>query len=199
MMKSKSLLCMLLLWSCNANNKKEFVAEKPPQIPNIYISAASDKLMIHADTVYVENKLFSGFIYELDAQNNDTLSKSGYLDGLLSGLSQKWYKKNVLQEERFYINGAKNGKQIAYWANGKKKFDFTAQNDTYEGVLKEWNVNGDLIHLATFKDGQEEGTQKMWYDNGKIRANYIMRNGKRYGLLGTKNCVNVSDSIFVAK
>lgn len=199
MMKSKIVLCILLLWSCNTNNKKEFVAVKPPQIPNIYVSAVSDKLKIHSDTVYVENKLFSGFIYELDARSNDTLSKSGYINGLLSGLTQKWYKKNVLMEERYYLNGAKNGKQIAYWEDGKKKIEFTAQNDAYEGILKEWNVKGDLIHLATFKTGQEEGTQKMWYDNGKIRANYIMRNGKRYGLLGTKNCVNVSDSIFVVK
>jgi antitoxin component YwqK of YwqJK toxin-antitoxin module len=53
--------------------------------------------------------------------------------------------------------------------------------------------------LAHFKDGQEEGSQKLWYDNGKIRANYVIIKGKRYGLLGTKNCKNVSDSIFVVK
>ncbi|MGB4742170.1 MAG: toxin-antitoxin system YwqK family antitoxin, partial [Flavobacteriaceae bacterium] len=98
-----------------------------------------------------------------------------------------------------YKNGQKNGKQVAYFDNGNKKFEFIAVNDIYEGELKEWNIRGDLIHLATYKNGQEEGTQKMWYDNGKIRANYVMKNGKRYGLLGTKNCTNVSDSIFRIK
>ena len=69
----------------------------------------------------------------------------------------------------------------------------------YEGERKEWNNEGNLIYLATYKKGQEEGPQKLWYDNGKIRANYIIKNGKRYGLLGTKNCKNVSDSIFAVQ
>ena len=45
--------------------------------------------------------------------------------------------------------------------------------------------------------GHEEGSQKMYYDNGKIRSNYTIIAGRRYGLLGTKNCVNVADSVFV--
>ena len=60
-------------------------------------------------------------------------------------------------------------------------------------------MEGKLFHLATYKNGQEEGTQKMWYDNDKIRANYYIIDGKRYGLLGTKNCKNVSDSIFIVR
>ncbi|MCX6338150.1 MAG: toxin-antitoxin system YwqK family antitoxin, partial [Bacteroidetes bacterium] len=69
----------------------------------------------------------------------------------------------------------------------------------YEGELSEWTFDGKLIHLAHYIDGQEEGSQKLWYDNGKIRANYVIIKGKRYGLLGTKNCKNVSDSIFIVK
>ena len=95
-----------------------------------------------------------------------------------------------------YSRGKKNGKQISYWENGNKRFEFDAKNDSYEGVLQEWDVYGKLYHLGNFVNGQEEGTQKLWYPNGKIKANYVVRDGKRYGLLGTKNCMNVSDSIF---
>jgi antitoxin component YwqK of YwqJK toxin-antitoxin module len=198
MKKSNAFLWFLLgFCACNTNNDAILLNKEIKQIPQIYESLSSKNLAFKSDTAFVNNKLFSGFIYELDQFSKDTMNKSGYLNGLLSGLTQKWYKKNALKEERHYSKGAKNGKQTAYWENGKKKFEFIAKNDTYEGELKEWNVNGSLIHLATFKNGQEEGTQKMWYDNGKIRANYVMRNGKRYGLLGTKNCVNVSDSVFV--
>jgi antitoxin component YwqK of YwqJK toxin-antitoxin module len=102
-------------------------------------------------------------------------------------------------ELRNYSKGQKNGVQIAYWENGNKRFQFMAQNDAYEGELKEWDYSGTLFHLAHFINGQEAGEQKLWYDNGKIRANYVIINGKRYGLLGTKNCKNVSDSIFVVK
>lgn len=112
---------------------------------------------------------------------------------------KKYYSNKQLMEYREYKNDMKNGKQIAYWDNGNKRFEFFAKNDAYEGELKEWDYHGRLFHLAHYKNGQEEGIQKLWYENGKIRANYIIVNGRRFGLLGTKNCKNVSDSIFVVK
>ena len=80
-----------------------------------------------------------------------------------------------------------------------KRFDFVAKDDEYYGEMKEWTIDGKLFHLAHYVNGQEEGIQKMWYENGKIRANYVIIKGKRYGLLGTKNCRNVSDSIIMVK
>ena len=112
---------------------------------------------------------------------------------------KKYYPNKQLMEYREFRNDMKNGKQIAYWNNGKKRFEFVAMNDAYEGELKEWDYDGKLFHLAHYKNGQEEGVQKLWYDNGKIRANYIILKGRRFGLLGTKNCKNVSDSIFIVK
>lgn len=112
---------------------------------------------------------------------------------------KKYYSNNKLMEIREFRNNMKNGKQIAYWDNGNKRFEYIAKNDVSEGELKEWDFNGKLFHLAHYKNGQEEGVQKLWYENGKIRANYIILKGRRYGLLGTKNCKNVSDSIFVIK
>ena len=47
----------------------------------------------------------------------------------------------------------------------------------------------------SYYKGYESGGQKVWYPNGLIKSNYIMKNGRRYGLLGTKNCINVKDSI----
>jgi antitoxin component YwqK of YwqJK toxin-antitoxin module len=110
--------------------------------------------------------------------------------------AKKFYPNKQLMEYREFRNDMKNGKQIAYWDNGNKRFEFNAVNDAYEGELKEWDYNGNLFHLAHYENGQEEGVQKLWYENGKIRANYVILKGRRYGLLGTKNCKNVSDSIF---
>jgi len=112
---------------------------------------------------------------------------------------KKYYPNKQLMEYREFRNDMKNGKQLAYWDNGKKRFEFTAKNDAYEGELMEWDYNGNLFHLAHYQNGQEEGVQKLWYENGKIRANYITIKGRRFGLLGTKNCKNVSDSIFIVK
>lgn len=198
-MKFELIISFLaLLFSCSSGNKNA-IADEIPEIPNIFLSANTPNIKISNDTLFYNEKLFSGYVFEIEKNGLDTIGKNSYYKGLLSGMQQKWYDKNVLMEQRYYLRGAKNGRQTAYWENGKKKFEFNAKNDAYEGELKEWNQNGNLIHLATFKDGQEDGMQKMWYDNGKIRANYVIKKGKRYGLLGTKNCVNVSDSIFIVK
>lgn len=151
------------------------------------------------DIIFYRNEKFNGTLFELNPITGDTIVSQQIQDGLLNGISKRWYTNNQLMEYREYKFGRKNGKQIAFWENGKKRFEFIAKNDAYEGELKEWTVNGNLFHLAHFVDGQEEGVQKMWYENGKIRANYVVLNGKRYGLLGTKNCKNVSDSIFIVK
>ena len=187
-------ISILLLNSCKQEENKTFSVSSL----GIIVSSLSKELSITDNTLLYNNLEFNGTIYEL-YKNGDTLAIKQMIKGLQDGISKKWYPNNQLMEIREYQNGQKNGKQIAYFQNGIKKFEFIAKNDIYEGELKEWNIGGDLIHLSTYKNGQEDGTQKMWYDNGKIRANYVIKNGKRYGLLGTKNCINVSDSIFVVK
>ncbi len=186
---------LLLLLSC-AQKKENSLTEAI--IPERYTLKSSPTISIHQDTVFLNEKKYSGYVVELDAASLDTLSIQGYLDGLQSGVGKKWYSNGQLMEERSYFKGAKNGLQTAYWENGAKKFEFVAREDAYEGEFKEWNIEGNLIHLAHFENGHENGSQKLWDEEGKIRANYVIVNGKRYGLLGTKNCKNVSDSIFNA-
>jgi antitoxin component YwqK of YwqJK toxin-antitoxin module len=178
-----------LACSCSKNESK---------VPKIYFKKSAKEITILNDVVYFHNQRYAGFLYDL-YPNNDTILLEGFINGKLSGICKKWYANKQLMEERFYFNGKKNGKQVAYWENGNKRFQFFAKNDAYEGELNEWTFDGKLIHLGHFREGQEEGSQKLWYDNGKIRANYVIIKGKRYGLLGTKNCKNVSDSIFVVK
>jgi antitoxin component YwqK of YwqJK toxin-antitoxin module len=138
------------------------------------------------------------FIFILLAFLSACLSEPKQEKGKLM-VYRKYFPNKQLMEYREYRNEMKNGKQIAYWDNGKKRFEFNAVNDAYEGELKEWDYDGNLFHLAHYKNGVEEGEQKMWYQNGKIRANYVIIKSRRFGLLGTKNCKNVSDSIFAIK
>ena len=196
--KYSSIFILLLLCSCTENKSKEVVVDKP-SIRKTYMLKSSAMVSVKNDIVFLNDKKFNGFLYELYPDTKDTISVEGFHDGLLHGICKKWYPNKQLLEKRLYNDGEKNGKQIAYWENGLKKFEFVAKNDAYEGEMREWTSDGKLIHLATYANGQEEGTQKLWYGNGKIRANYVIIKGKRYGLLGTKNCKNVSDSIFVVK
>jgi antitoxin component YwqK of YwqJK toxin-antitoxin module len=189
---------LLLVCSCSQEKSKE-VAFSNPSIPKIYTLKSSKEISSRNDTIYLNTKKYSGYLYELYPNQKDTIFVSSYINGLQNGTEKKWFPNRQNMEIRSFTNGQKNGKQTAFWENGNKKFEFIAKNDVYEGEMKEWNNEGKLIHLANYKNGQENGTQKLWYDNGKIRANYVLIDGKRYGLLGTKNCRNVSDSIFSSK
>jgi len=197
MNKHYLILFILLLFSCKKKDAKTNF--EITETPKIYHLKTSQDFDLKYDRLFLNHKEYSGFVYELSKNQKDTLSVEGYLNGILNGISKQYYPNGQLMESRHYKKGEKHGKQIAFWENSNKRFEFTAVHDVYEGELKEFSIEGKLFHLATFKNGQEEGTQKMWYENGKIRANYVMRNGKRYGLLGTKNCKNVSDSVFVVK
>ncbi|MEL0651308.1 toxin-antitoxin system YwqK family antitoxin [Algibacter sp. TI.3.09] len=189
-------LFFLIFCVCSCKNK----TNETSIIKNIPASfVLKSTTVTKASLLYAEGRIYSGFVYELNPETADTLLLEGYYNGLKEGASKKWYTNNKLKELRHYSFGQKNGKQIAFWKNGNKRFEYTAKKDAYEGELKEWNSDGFLFHLAHYSNGQEEGSQKLWYDNGKIRANYVIISGKRYGLLGTKNCVNVSDSIFINK
>jgi antitoxin component YwqK of YwqJK toxin-antitoxin module len=110
-------------------------------------------------------------------------------------IEKKYFPSGKIREIRHVINGVRQGLQTAYWENGRKRFEYFAVNDAYEGELKEWAENGQLFHLAHYNKGQEEGIQKMWHANGKIRSNFIIIKGRRYGLLGTKNCKNVNEKL----
>jgi antitoxin component YwqK of YwqJK toxin-antitoxin module len=189
---------ILLLFTCYACKQKVLNSlHKGNEIVVVknYTLQSSKNIFIDNEVVYINGKVYTGFIYKLYPNNKDTFLIDEYSDGLLNGISKKWYANNQIMEKRNYSTGKKNGRQISYWENGNKKFEFVAKDDE----LKEWTNEGKLIHLANYVNGQEEGTQKLWYNNGKIRANYVMKNGKRYGLLGTKNCKNVSDSIYMLR
>lgn len=180
-----------LLFSCTANENIK--------APQTIIKFEENLFYFKSDTLYYNQEKYSGCLFDLNEKTLDTLLLSFFSEGQLHGTQKKWYAKNKLLEIREYQFGRKNGKQLSFWENGNKRFEFVAVNDACEGELNEWDENGNLIHLAHFRNGQEEGEQKMWYENGKIRANYIIKDGRRYGLLGTKNCKNVSDSIFSVK
>ena len=163
-----------------------------------------NKIIANADTLtlktkegfYYSNKaLFTGMLFKLDEKNLDTLLVENYLGGKKHGVFKRFYENNLLLEERTYHNGKKEGLHLRYWPDGKLIFEYHLKNDLYEGPSRSWNQEGRLIQKMNYVAGREIGRQQLWYDDGGVRSNYVIRNNRRYGLLGSKNCVNVSDEI----
>jgi antitoxin component YwqK of YwqJK toxin-antitoxin module len=144
--------------------------------------------------LFWKGKPFSGKAISLFS-NGDTAIIEGFWEGLQEGSTRKWHPNKQLAEDRFYINGKKEGRHTAWWPNGNMKFQFTVSNDEYQGEFKEWNNHGFLIKQFHYINGQESGSQRLWWDDSTVRANYEIRNGRKYGLIGIKLCKNPYDSI----
>lgn len=162
----------------------------------LVICKADTNLYNQNGTIYLKDNPFTGTLFLMDGNQKDTLLIEQYLNGLEHGEWKKYYLGHRLKEQRFFEQGKKVGNYFTWWENGHLQFHYQLLNDEYEGVCKEWNEQGMLTKEMHFVKGHESGSQKWWYDNGKIKANYTIIEGRRFGLLGTKNCVNVSDSIF---
>ena len=163
-------------------------------LPGVYKNATDPLFNIQKDTVYYDGKYYTGYQYATFT-NADTAALHGYFNGVQEGIQRKWHSKGLPSEERFYINGKKEGIQKGWWINGKPKFYFSAYNNEYNGEFKEWYETGLLAKQFHYVNGQEEGSQRLWWDNQTVRANYVIKNGKKYGLIGLKICVNPYDSI----
>jgi antitoxin component YwqK of YwqJK toxin-antitoxin module len=146
--------------------------------------------------IYVNDSLFTGVLFSLFTNSKDTAEIYSAVNGREHGTAKQFYPDGKPKEIRHFTNGKKVNEYVGWWPNGKKKLKFNFSNDEYEGTCYEWDEQGQLTHEANYHEGHEEGAQRAWYSNGKIKSNYTMIGGRRYGLLGTKNCKNVSDSVF---
>ena len=146
--------------------------------------------------IYLNEQPFSGKVFQLSPLTKDTVELIGYLNGKEHGEWRHYYPNKQIEEIRYYDNGDKIKTLTRWWENGQKQFFCTFKDGEYDGALTEWNRDGQVVRAMHYKNGYEKKNKKAYYNNGKVRSNYVIINGKRRGLLGTKNCVNVSDSIF---
>jgi antitoxin component YwqK of YwqJK toxin-antitoxin module len=146
--------------------------------------------------IYKNNSLlFTGVVYSLALNRKDTLAVGSIVDGKEHGEWRKYFSNRQLMERRYYTEGKKTGLFEAWWRDGKKRLVYHFQNGEYEGGCRDWSESGVLVSDMNFHEGHEKGEQKQYYEDGKVKANYVIIDGRRFGLLGTKNCVNVSDSV----
>lgn len=192
--KGWALLCWFICWGCTAPAKEVPAATVAPT--SMTLSDTSSGLQRVGDAIHYQGQPFTGTIFGLYPGSADTLFTNSFLLGREHGIWQKFYPAHQLKERRQFDNGAKTGELIAWWPNGSKQLQYFFVAGEYEGSCQEWDSTGVLVKAMHYKAGQEEGLQQMFYSNGKVRSNYVVNNGRRYGLLGTKNCINVKDSVF---
>lgn len=186
---NKLVCCCLLFFFVQCQHKKTESAQ-------VYVWADSVSVTTRLGITQVNGVPFSGILMAYYPGTRDTAYCLAYRKGLEDGTWKKFYPNHQLQELRYFNQGQKIDSCLSWWESGSKRSVSYFVQDEYEGELQEWNAGGQRIKEMHYQAGHEEGSQKAWYDNGKIKSNYVIRAGRRYGLLGTKNCTNVSDSLF---
>ena len=101
---------------------------------------------------------------------------------------RKWYADGRIAEERGYTHGDKTGTHRGWWPNGMPQFECRFENGKSAGTCREWYPDGRLATIHRFERGAEAGLQQGWSASGAPQFSYVIRDGRRYGMLGTLNC-----------
>lgn len=172
--------------------KKEVVSVLQEEIPEVYVD--KDHALVEKKLngeVYVDGELYSGYLVSA-FPNGAMATMYGHLQGKRHGTSSEYYENGNPKSVRTYQKGEKHGIHEGYYLSGQKKFYYIFQDGFSEDNHKQWFENGELYSDMNYLNGKELGKQKVWRPDGKLRANYIVReNGRRYGLQGIKRCTKI--------
>jgi antitoxin component YwqK of YwqJK toxin-antitoxin module len=92
-------------------------------------------------------------VVDLD-QNGEEVYKDGNV--FFTGTVQRFDNNNVLQEEWEYVNGYKEGLCSLYYPNGQKKLEYVWGDGGYNGQVKRWDDQGNLIYSKLWIGGDEQ-------------------------------------------
>lgn len=181
--KLHSIVFLFALTSCLQTNQQLVLLEDNP------------KLNLTNGVLLYNNSPFDGMV-ESYYGFKKIKSQSYYSEGRKEGSETFWYENDSLASKRVYSNGIKVGIHKAWWQNGNPRFVYCFNDKgEYHGDVKEWYETGELFRDFNFENGREVGRQRLWYQNKKIKANYEVVDGERFGLIGLKKCYTVtSDS-----
>ncbi|MCP4438386.1 MAG: hypothetical protein GY810_05525 [Aureispira sp.] len=181
------------LLACNQPSPKTTVAlTTRVAIPNQLVQHNDPFLEKIEGILYYQNLPFSGQQEEQYPDGN-TKELSTYWEGKKHGKSLGWHNNAQQLFERYYNHGLKEGQHKGWWANGQLKFDYQFLAGEHHGTAQAWYESGQLYKLFNYLHGKEEGRQQMWTEEGEYKANYVIKNGRRYGLIGSKPCYTIEE------
>lgn len=98
------------------------------------------------------------------------------------------YDNGLPRRQAEYCDGQLDGTTRGWYENGAVMFVYHYRHGLGEGTQRQWYRSGAVLTSFHHHEGHESGQQQMWNADGTIRSNYVIRDGKRYGLLGTMGC-----------
>ena len=162
--KAVFFLFFLLIISCHQTQSEIDLKEFDFNIPKVKIYADDPLLKIENEIYFYKGELYSGMIET--SQASPTKRIYSISNGLQHGKQIGWHTNDHLSFKYYCINGRRHGKYLEYYPIGKLQIQ------------------------AEYKLG-EELSRTIWDLNGRTIVNYVIKDGRFYGLLGSSDCLSV--------
>ncbi len=182
-------LLVILSVSIACQTKLDNAVKELLAIPKTELLADNKGFGWQQDILFFKGKPYSGYVLE-KYPNGKKASQNAYFKGKLEGVQQKWFENGAKMEVRHYAENRKISTHEGWYENGQKRYKYFIENDIPIKTHREWYSSGQLYSLFNYDNqGQPEGSQQMWFATGQIKANYVIKNGRRFGFLGAKGCM----------
>ena len=91
-------------------------------------------------------------------------------------------RETPLSEEALNRAGLRHALiQATLYPNGRKATEVTLVDGQKDGVEREWNEQGNLLRETTFVNGEQTGPEIRWYENGSMASRTEYDRGSRKG------------------
>lgn len=88
-------------------------------------------------------------------------------------------KDEILLDEKFFVDGKKQGPWRTFYTTGEPRFELTYVNDEATGVYKCFYSSGKIWHTGTYKNSRFDGLWISYAENGPILRRMKYANGEK--------------------
>lgn len=158
-----------------------------PRSVEVNLDASATEFVSRNGTLFRSGSAFTGRTIERYA-NGSPKREARYHQGKLDGDSRGWFASGQLEYSRPYSSGLEQGVHRGWYENGTRRFEYHFTDGVAHGLSVQWYSNGRKYTQFQFDKGYEAGQQQMWNPDGTLRANYVIKDGRRFGLPGSVGC-----------
>ena len=115
-----------------------------------------------------------------------------FLEGMaFTGELSENYEDGSIKSLTPFENGNREGQAQGWWPGGELQYQRQYQQDLLHGESEEYYRTGQIRYRQLFAQGHESGLQQGWHEDGEPAFAYAYRDGRRYGVLGSRPCFSV--------
>jgi hypothetical protein len=167
------------------------IATKAITIPTTTLLASDSLLQLINGYYSYKGQLFYGYVQTNFPTGKCQLLQSIY-NGKSEGYTKEFFESGHPLSTRYYTAGEKDSVHIGWWDNGNIRFVYHFKNGNYHGSFEEFYTNGKPLKKILYNNGIDSCGWG-WRENGKPFMNYVLKDGRRFGLMNAQLCYSLKN------